>query len=209
VSLRVVLYDDTCRTSRVGGFVAPIGLTHTWIAGSLLYRGRARADLTRGTTSWSEGLRAVVDAPGPETISELQYWGHGKWGRALVRDDVWDRRALDARHALAPLLDALAARLAPNARVWFRTCETFGGDEGHAFARELSEFLGATVAGHTFIIGPWQSGLHTLAPGAQPTWSTTEGILEGSPARPVRALWSRPDRPNTITCLHDTIPDGY
>lgn len=209
MTLRVVLYDDTCRTSRVGPFVAPIGLTHSWIAGGLLYRGRARADRAVGVTSWTEALRTVVDAPGSEMVSEVQYWGHGKWGRALVRDDVWDRRAFDPGHPLSPLLHAFAARLAPDACVWFRTCESFGGDEGHAFARELAEFLGARVAGHTFIIGPWQSGLHSLSPGDRPTWSSTEGIEVGSAARPVRAQWSRPDRPNTITCLHDTIPAGF
>ena len=37
---------------------------------------------------------------------------------------------------------------------------------GHDFARAWTDFFGSRAAGHTFIIGYWQSGLHTLAPGA-------------------------------------------
>jgi hypothetical protein len=92
---------------------------------------------------------------------------------------------------------------------WFRTCETFGALPGQRFATELADFLGARVAGHTYIIGHVQSGLHTLRPGERPTWSEDEGLREGSPDEPRRAHWSRLRAPNTITCLRGTIPDGY
>src|SRR6185437_12193271 len=103
-----------------------------------------------------------------EPIAEVQYWGHGRWGRALVAEDVLDARALGAGHPLRRGLDALRERLAPGALLWFRTCETFGASPGIDFARRLSDHLGARVAGHTYIIGFHQSGLHGLAPGGVP-----------------------------------------
>jgi hypothetical protein len=59
------------------------------------------------------------------------------------------------------------------------------------------------------VLGPYQSGLHTLVPGERPNWSAREGLLEGTAADPRRALWSAPREPNTITCLHGRIPAGY
>src|SRR5437762_849941 len=81
------------------------------------------------------------------------------------------------------------------ALVWLRTCEAFGADDGQAFAARLADTLGARVAGHTFIIGAVQSGLRTLAPGSRPTWSSAEGIAEGTPAQPIRAHGSGILRP--------------
>ena len=126
-----------------------------------------------------------------------------------------DRRALDASalrpdHPLNPKLAAIKARLTgPGALWWFRTCETFGADAGHEFARAWSSFFDCRAAGHTYVIGPWQSGLHTLRPGQQPDWSVSEALIEGTPADPKRAAWSTPREPNTISFLHNTIPPGY
>ena len=86
---------------------------------------------------------------------------------------------------------------------WFRTCSTFGTARGQAFARAWANFLGCRVAGHTFLIGLHQSGLHSLGPGASPSWSVDEGVAGEVP------LWSRPGAPNTITCFHGKIPAGY
>ncbi|MBL4689655.1 MAG: DUF4347 domain-containing protein, partial [Nannocystaceae bacterium] len=146
-----------------------------------------------------------------QSIAEVQYWGHGKWGKARVDNDVLDARALLPDHPLHAGLKRLRSRLAdgPDGLLWFRTCETFGAEAGQTFARDLSDFLGSRVAGHTFIIGHVQSGLHSLLPGAPVTWSETEGVREGSPASPQRAYWSALKAPNTITCLRGSIPNGY
>ncbi|MGB1700273.1 MAG: hypothetical protein ACPHRO_09985, partial [Nannocystaceae bacterium] len=90
--------------------------------------------------------------------------------------------------------------------LWFRTCETFGAQPGHDFARHLAAHMGARVAGHTYIIGPLQSGLHLLAPGQRPAWSDSEGLAEGTPQAPLRARWSSISAPNTITCLRRSLP---
>src|SRR6185295_12580281 len=107
-------------------------------------------------------------------ISEVQFWAHGKWGRLYLERQVLDRGALAPGHHLHAGLSALRERLAPGALVWFRSCETFGATAGHDFACGLTDFLGCAAAGHTFIIGYWQSGLHRLEPGMKPAWSATE-----------------------------------
>src|SRR5512140_1126220 len=130
--MRVVVYDRTDR------------LTAAWAPGSVLYRALRRIDAAKGVASWDEALAWLSSRPEP--LDEIQYWGHGNWGRVLV-----DGRALDATqlHRLA----GVKAALAPDALVWFRTCETFGGVIGIDFAERLADYLGARVAGHTYVIG--------------------------------------------------------
>lgn len=203
--VRLMIYDKTC----VGRGGLP-GLTHSWIAGALLYRALGRIDLYRGVSSWEEGLSFVADAALERPIAEVQFWGHGKWGEAFVQRDVFDERALLRGHSLEPLLRRVRARLTDeNALFWFRTCETFGAQKGHSFASALTDFLGCGAAGHTYIIGPWQSGLHRLQPGEVPQWSEVEGIAEGTAERPTKALWSRRRAPNTISCLHGRVPAAF
>lgn len=190
----MIVYDRTCMRSR--GHLSPI-----WATGAHLYRGAGRADAVHGVASWDEALAWLASQPAP--ISEIQYWGHGKWGAALVGNDVLDEASLASRRAQ---LDAVRDRLAADPLIWFRTCETFGADAGIAFAEQLADFFGARVAGHTHVIGFSQSGLHALAPGARADWSPAEGLAEGTPAAPVRAHGSRPWRPRTVTALASAFP---
>lgn len=203
--LRLMFYDDTCRGTRWGP-----GLTHSWIAGALLYRGLGRLDAVQPVRTWPQALEWLATTHPDQPIAEIQYWGHGKWGQVLIDGQILDEHALapDAHHAT--LLDRIRERLTgPEALWWFRTCETFGCAPGQRFARRWVERFGCRAAGHTFIIGPWQSGLHTLDPGRSPTWSPTEGLAEGTPEAPKEALWSARHQPHTISCLHGAIPQSY
>jgi hypothetical protein len=198
--VRVLVYDRTC-TWRGGA------LSHAWAAGSRLYRTLGRIDAAHGVASWDEAL--VWLAARPELIAEVQYWGHGTWGGAWVDRDRLDASALAVEHPLHAPLRAVRARLAPDALVWFRTCETFGAQRGIAFAEQLADFLGARVAGHTHVIGVHQSGLHGLVPGARADWSPDEGLAEGSPDDPRRARPSRPWAPRTVTCFTRAVPPTW
>lgn len=219
-----MVYDRGCRGRPLlpgrllGGLTLP-GLTHSWIAGGALYKGLGRLDAYAPASSWAEAFAFLLAQPGP--IREVQYWGHGKWGRAFIGRDVLDEDALQPGHPLHDPLARLRDRLVPAAapseagddddrapRLWFRTCETFGKPSGHSFARALARFLGARVAGHTYVIGPWQSGLHTLGPDDEPTWSETEGLPGGDEAA-TKALMSAPWAPHTITCLDGRVPAGF
>ena len=198
--MRVIVYDRTCVIRRGA-------LTPAWAVGARIYRGLGRIDEARGVTSWREALAWIAARPAP--VAEIQYWGHGRWGRAMVEKDVLDASALVRAHPLHDALTAVRARLAPDALIWFRTCETFGAARGIAFAEALADFTGARVAGHTFVIGVQQSGLHGLAPGARADWSPNEGLREGTPSDPRRARWSRAGAPNTITCLDGVVPEAW
>ena len=200
--LRLMLYDDTCRGRR---FLP--GLTHSWIVGGFLYRLLGRIDRVFGARSWAEGLQWLASVEEHRPVAEIQFWGHGKWGRAKIADDVLDVGALRSEHPYYSTLAAIGDRLVgPQALWWFRTCETFGCEVGHEFARQWTQFFDCRAAGHTYIIGPWQSGLHVLGPGEEPDWSLQEGLAQGTPKDPKKALWSRPGELNTITCLHNGHP---
>ncbi len=203
---RVMVYDDTCRTSKVG-----LDLTRSWIAGGALYRALGRIDAHGPVRSWAEAFKFILEQRPREPIAEVQFWGHGKWGEARIEREPFGIDALSPTHALHPSLCELRERLVgEQALVWFRSCETVGAHAGHDFAQALADFLGCQVAGHTFIIGPWQSGLHRLRPGERPTWSVHEGLAPGNdPAKPKKALWSGPLQPNTITCLQGEVPAGF
>jgi hypothetical protein len=181
--MRVVVFDRTCpRLGRV------------WAAGARLYRTLGWIDEARGVATWREAIAWLAERP--REIDELQYWGHGKWGTLLV-----DRVATSVAD-IAPL----RAQLAPGALMWLRTCESFGADAGLDFAMRLADTLGARVAGHTFVIGYRQSGLHALAPGTRASWPADEGLAEGSPDAPTRARGSSWRAPRTITALTPRLP---
>jgi len=200
--MKIVLYDKTC----AGEGWRP-GLSTTWHAGTVMNRGLGRLDAAFGATSWDEALGFAASAKEP--IEELQYWGHGKWGCVKVDQDGLDAASLVAGHRLRPLLEAVRERLTPDALVWFRTCEAFGARAGHDFAQRIADFFGRRVAGHTFVIHALQSGLHGLLPGNAPYWPIDEGLEEGTPDAPKKALWSSLLAPRTITCLANRVPERW
>jgi len=198
--LRLVLYDDTDRRHHPP-------LTYAWLAGARLYRALGWIDHYRAAASWEEGLRWLAEIDPGRSIGEIQYWGHGKWGCLMLNGTIMDSSALIPGSPLLPSLQRIKARLAgPGALWWFRSCEAFGARKGQAFARAWADFFNCSVAGHTFIIGFHQSGLHMLKPGESPAWAEHEGLAEGTPEEPLRALCSRPGEPSTITCLHHRLP---
>lgn len=209
--LRLMIYDAT--EKRWGRF---INLSLIWRIGGWLYRLLGRLDRHHGATSWADALVWLGTVEPAWPIAEIQYWGHGRWGRVLIRDESLDIGCLDPQHPLHPHLDRIRNRLVANdptegepARWWFRTCETFGAECGQAFAMAWADFFNCRVAGHTHVIGFYQSGLHSLRPGARPGWSADEGIIEGDADNPQRAAGSRRGMPNRITCFGGRVPDGW
>ena len=184
-------------------------LSAAWRAGASLYRGLKRLDAWHGASEWSEGLDWLAGHRAGEAIEEIQFWGHGKWGSIKIDGVELDASALRSGHEHHRRLEAIRDRLARGALWWFRTCETFGAERGHDFARRWTDFFGCRAAGHTYVIAYWQSGLHSLEPGTAPTWPVTEGLEAGTPAAPEKALWSRRREPNTISCLRGSIPEGF
>lgn len=203
--LRLLIYDRSPQAQ-----AWRVGLNHAWATGGALYSAIGRFDARRGVTSWGEALdflgKHAPDAP----IAEIQFWGHGRWGRALVGREALDEGALRPAHRLHDKLARVRDRLLRGEQGlwWFRTCETFGASEGRSFAQAFTRFLGCRAAGHTYVIAAIQSGLHSLLPGAAPQWPLDEGLPPGH-TKPSAALWSHAGAPNTITCLHSRVPDGF
>lgn len=202
-ALRLVVYDAT-QASR-----PPRALGYSWRYGCNLYRALGRVDAAFGARSFADALAWLGTVQPARAISELQFWGHGKWGCVFIDREPLDRGVLRASHPHHSAFDAFRARLTSDALLWFRTCETLGARPGRDFAAALGDATGARIAGHTFVIGFYQSGLHCLRPGATPHWSDTEGLARGSAAQPELALPSTPGAPNTITCLTGQIPQGF
>jgi hypothetical protein len=198
-ALRLMLFDRTCR----GGRFTP-GLSHAWAVGGKLYHRLGRIDAWYGAASWAEGLDWLLEASRGHQIAEIQFWGHGEWGGLWIEEDLLTITALEPSHVHHQRLAAIKERLLPDGKSlwWFRSCDVFGTRTGHDFARAWTRFFNARAAGHTYTINILQSGLHVLEPGAEPTWSVSEGVVPGldhaSPSK-IRA-------PRTITCLHNTIP---
>lgn len=199
MGLRLLVYDRTCTP----------GLSNAWAAGQWLYRRRGWLDAGQGVSSWSEALDWLASVRPADPIDEVQFWGHGKWGYALVGDERLSRRSLEAGSPHEPKLAAVRERLHPGSLWWFRTCETYGARTGHEFAQRFTQYLGCRTAGHTFIIHALQSGLHSLVPGQRPSWDANEGLRLGSPEKPRAAHNSTPAAPNTVTLFQSQIPQGW
>jgi hypothetical protein len=203
--LRVVVFDAT----GAGAAWFQQGLTLSWRLGSRLYRSWGRIDAIFGARSWEEALAFLASVQPTRALAEVQFWGHGRRGRALVGGDVLDGGWAAPTHPRHADVLAVRARLTgPDALWWFRTCETMGGRTGQAFASTWANLLGCRAAGHTYVIGPLQSGLHQVRPGETPSWSPEEGLRPGKPET-TPALPSHPTAPNTITWLHGRIPAGW
>jgi hypothetical protein len=197
--LRVMLYDRSCR----GRGVAP-GLSHAWAFGGVLYRALGRIDAWHGVWSWADGLDWLCEVARERPIAEIQFWGHGEWGGLWIDEELLTVAALRPGHYLHDRLAHVRARLVPggDALWWFRSCDVFGTEVGHDFARAWTRFFGCRAAGHTHTINILQSGLHVLSPGEEPAWSLDEGVVPGL----AHASESSVFAPRTITCLHNTLP---
>ena len=202
-ALRLVVFDATQRQR------PPKALGLSWQYGTLLYRALGRVDAAYGASSFADALAWLGSHDPSRPIGEIQFWGHGKWGRIFIDSESLDRGVLASGHAHHKAFQAVRERLVPDSLLWFRTCETLGARAGQDFASALSDATGARVAGHTYVIGFFQSGLHCLRAGVKPHWSPSEGLSRGNAEAPEAALTSTPSAPNTITCLAGEIPDGF
>jgi hypothetical protein len=160
--LRVVLYDRTCR-----GLPALPGLSHAWAVGAALYEGAGHIDARFGAASWAEALAWLAQVESTAPLREIQFWGHGRPGAALVAGERLGIEALSPGHPRHEALARVRARFAPGGTGlwWFRTCETFAGPAGARLARAWAQFFGCRTAGHTRVIGVRQPGLEVIAPG--------------------------------------------
>ena len=118
-------------------------------------------------------------------------------GLTRIAEQFLDAKALEPEHPLHDRLATIRDRMTPQSLWWFRSCDVFGTERGQDFAPTWTQFFGCRAAGHTYTIHILQSGLHVLAPGDEPSWSTHEGVKVCVD----RAITSSVFAPNTITFL--------
>jgi hypothetical protein len=201
---KLLIYDGTRRKGE--------SLLRTaWALGSKLYRLLGRVDASYSAKSWADALTWLTRQGEHACIDEIQFWGHGTWGNVYIANDILSIRSLCEDHVHYALLQTLKGKLRTDGSslVWFRTCETFGAAAGQAFAAKLTRLLNAKAAGHTHIIGVWQSGLHGLNPGEAPHWSASEGLKDGSAENPKTAHGSWPNSVRSLHFMNGEIPEAW
>lgn len=179
------------------------GLSTIWSIGARTFGALDVFDASVGARSFAEALDWLATVRAPEPIREIQYWGHGRFGSIKLGAERLDANALEAGPLVSQLVRIRERLEGPEALLWLRTCEAFGTQSGHDFARALTRFFGCRVAGHTYVIAWAQSGLHELQPGQEPSWPVDEGI---DPRRPQRGRWSSFWAPNTVPFLRTELP---
>lgn len=179
-------------------------LTSSWFAGGLLYKTVRSLDVCVGVDSWQEAFEWLANVEPSKKISMIQFWGHGSPGNVWINGDSINNNIIRKDNQYHELALKIRDRLTDDAVIWLRGCSIFQGKKGQTFAKRWTKFWGCTVAAHTYIIGPFQSGLYTLEPGQEPYWDEGEGIDEKGEAE-----WSRFWKPRTIFCLRGYIPKGW
>lgn len=173
--MKIILFDKTSRD--IPGFA--------WAIGSF------RPGWTRiGAKSWDEAMTEIADDR-YGMISQLQLWGHARPGEPLIAGE-----SIPSRFSAV-----LRTAVTPDSLVWFRSCSVFFGAKGRIFAERTANELGCRIAGHTHVIGPWQSGLYSLRPGVAPTWDVGNGDWMN-----LKSGWREP---RTIFCTRMAVPGGW
>ena len=180
--MKVMIYDAT--DTKPG-----LELADSWAFGGKLYKQFNKLDKICAANSFKEARDFLVKL---DPIDRLEFWGHGNPGNFFINGIKMDP---DEFFKDLPQIRDL---------IWFRSCGTIAGTKGKSFALTVAARTKTTVAGHTHLIGPLQSGLHTLKPGSLPSWSNTEGLDKKGNMKS-SYIWS----PNTISCLHSEIPKGW
>ena len=182
-NLRLLVYDGTSPTprARASERLGEHGLRAAWSAGARLYRALGRIDAHYGATSWSGALDWLAGFRPGEPVAEIQYWGHGKWGKLFIASDVLTAAAFEPDHPHRAALDALRLRLLPRAGslLWFRTC----GATARARARSPRACPRSSGRGRRGTVIGALSGLHGIR-GAAPHWSADEGLSRGTADAP-------------------------
>ena len=148
-----------------------------WRPGGKLYKAAGMTDEVIGVGSWRSLFQGLGQRPS-ESVSQVEVWCHGMPGRAYIDGKTLRLNGKGHLHFtpychLAWVYNAMAA----DGVFWLRSCYSFAGPIGKAFAEQLASETGCTAAGHTHLIGPWQAGFRAVAEGGKADWSAKEGGL--------------------------------
>ena len=145
----------------------------SWDVGSILVESSNRFDFIIRARNWEhvcQELHKIAD--GGHKIREVQFWGHGHPGAALIGNDAFNVATLQTESWMR-----LAQRhvFQDGALWWWRTCQTCRGMEGREFSQVFVNMFGIRMAGHTVVIHVIHGCLVCLKPGEQANWKDDEG----------------------------------
>jgi hypothetical protein len=169
----------------------------TWRLGHLI-TARGRFTHRLYVRSWNEAMKRLCELAKHEQLSEVQVWGHGSVGRALIGADVFDADYVRSSSYFKRWAALRPFQQHPSPLIWFRTCYTMKGEAGRTFATLLTHALGCRVAGYTQYIHVVQRGLVVAWPDKPPRWSDEAAagarvwFCTFSPAS-LAPLWGCPD----------------
>ena len=174
-----MVFDRTCRGPRsLAGAQHDLGSRSPTLSAAWLSRRESRRDELARSTVLSRGIRTGAPDRGNSVLGSRQMGRRADRRGTLRRAPLVDKRPAPTVARRDP-----KAPGSPEALFWFRTCETLGATRGQRFAAAFGEAMGCRVAGHTFVISYWQSGLHVLGPGERPSWDQAEGLIAGKRRR--------------------------
>lgn len=166
---------------------APTRSEPFWLLGAIWYQ-RAFRNVAwvyaPNLESLGPAMKQAVAEIGCSHAERLEFWCHGDSGYfRLERSRYRAATFLQPTPAVASSLHQVRELLAPRAVVHFRSCSTFQGPDGRAFAAAAARFFCAsgkyvTIVGCTRPTGLTQPGAHRLRPGDEPDWSIREGAFE-------------------------------
>lgn len=183
-------------------------LRFSWITGGKFYKLFHSIEHHAGFDNWQEAFEWILSVEPDRKINSIQFWGHGSPGRVWINGDALSIRSLTEQSQHYIMLKKLKDRMAKDSVIWFRSCNVFSASEGRFFSIAFCQFMQTKIAGHTYIVGPWQSGLHTIKPGQRPSWDLSEGLKKTEDGK-IKKLWSTPWEKNTVFCLNNKIPEGW
>jgi hypothetical protein len=221
VALDIVVFDSNPVGVLTGGRLPPayrltqVGLVSSWVAGAArMLMLRRNTAVAIGAATWESALPRMVEAARRRStrIGSVQVWGHGAPGRMLLGPtSEFTVASLRPAHVHHEALVQLREHLVDGAWWWFRGCSVIAGHRGQRFATMLAAHMQVDVVGHTYTIGPYQSGGHAVRPGqaAQDVYDEMEGIAKGTAQKPQSFKMSGADEPNTVFATALNPPAGW
>jgi hypothetical protein len=196
--MKVAIYDRTALFDNVKN--SNDILTYSWMYGSRMFKLFNSLDTAKGVSSWEEAFSFLEEFSKTTVITGVQFWGHGAPGVAAIGGELLNRKKTSQ---YKERLSNIGSRMSEDAYWWWRTCGTYGRETGKHFAEHFTKTLGRKTAGHTHVIGFWQSGGHVIRPEQKAHWSDVEGFAGD---QMISSNWNRP---NTIICAQTKIPKNW
>lgn len=190
---KCIIYDRTVRS--------PV-LWLTWRLWAWFLLLTRRVSRVYGAASVSDAMSYLVHTYFLEAVEwqQVQFWCHGRPGQVLIGQTTLTKNCTADEWATLKDLSEVIPR---DCMVWFRSCSTFAGPAGKEFANWIAATLACHVAGFTYTIWFFQSGLRCVGWVGQARFPNDVQIVpaDWSALEGGTGVLSWPWKPRTISAL--------